>query len=94
MAADNGQAKFTLKVNGEISKAVLWGTHSQTHDFRKSKWQAVPLQDEGNGIYSVTLPTGTDGRKIAAFAEIEANDKPATLRISTPITIVENKAAN
>ncbi len=94
VATENGQAKFTLKANGDISKAVLWGTHSQTHDFRKSKWQAVPLQDEGNGTYSVTLPTGTDGRKIAAFAEIEANDKPAALRLSTPITIVENKPAN
>lgn len=90
-AAENGQAKFTLKVEGDVSKAVLWGTHSQNHDFRKSKWQAVPLQDEGDGTYSVTLPTGTDGRKIAAFAEVEVNDKPAVLRLSTPMIILDGK---
>jgi PhoPQ-activated pathogenicity-related protein len=92
--ADDGQAKFTLKVEGEISKAVLWGTHSQSHDFRKSKWQAVPLQNDGNGTYSVNLPTGTDGRKIAAFAEVEVDDKPSVLRLSTPITILDGKPNN
>ncbi len=86
VAEGNGARKFSARTDGEPAKVRLWIANSANRDFRKAQWRAVEMKKSDNGDYSVTLDDAKlfgDGKRAAAFAEIEIAAQPLPLRLSS-----------
>ncbi|MDQ3815458.1 MAG: PhoPQ-activated pathogenicity-related family protein [Armatimonadota bacterium] len=90
-----GPHRFTVTTNaGDDLKTVrLWVARSATRDFRKAKWEAVPMTKDKDqaGSYHAEVPAGEGEMKYAAAigeVEIALEDSPLPLRLSSPVVIV------
>lgn len=94
----SGKTRYRLKTDGTVTGARLWKTGSATRDFRKARWEAVPMQlqketSESAGAestFALELPAkdAENTRFSGAFAEVEiASPEGLPLRVSTPIII-------
>ena len=82
----NGERKFSARTDGKPAKVRLWVADSDSRDFRQAKWRSVEMKKSESGDYTVSLNDAKlfgDGKRAAAFAEIEIAGQPLPLRLSS-----------
>jgi PhoPQ-activated pathogenicity-related protein len=65
------QSRVTLSIRSSAAPAAarLWVAHSDTKDFRQSKWQPVSLQEQ-DGVYVGSVPKPQQGH-VAHYGELQ-----------------------
>ena len=84
--AKNGAHQFSARTDGKPAKVRLWLADSPGRDFRKATWRAIEMKKQEGGDYSLTLNDAKlfgEGKRAAAFAEIEIEATPLPLRLSS-----------
>lgn len=84
----NGERKFSARTDAKSAKVRLWIADAPGRDFRKATWRAIEMKKQESGDYTVNLNDAKlfgEGKRAAAFAEIEIAANPLPLRLSSQL---------
>lgn len=79
-----GVRRLALTASSEAKTARLWVARSASRDFREARWEAVAMRP-GSFVADVPPPSDPQMKYAAAFGEIEVEESPLTLYLSSPI---------
>ncbi len=78
--------RLRINTTPAATRAVLWTAHSDTKDFRKSRWTSTPFTGSG-GVFTAEIPAPASGY-VATFGEVTATVGGHPFPTSTQVRIL------
>jgi PhoPQ-activated pathogenicity-related protein len=92
--SEGSGSKRTLRIHSSVkpTEARMWIAHSDTMDFRASKWESSPMREEGEAYFGDVAVPEKGG--VAWFGELVFPGPPGSFTLSTPAQVAPQPRAS